>query len=368
MRADRPLGVFYNPKMSLNRDLAILFAKSHFSPWKKLRVCDMMTASGVRAVRYALECRNALKVVAADILPAAVEFARDNVRFNGLEGKITILESDADNLLQNVGQERFDIVDLDPFGSPAPFFESALRATVDQGVLAATATDMGPLSGARRAACRRKYGVEPVSTEFEKEFAVRALVASLAQAACKLGLGVSIAFSQTTDHYARVCAQVSKGNTAANSTIKMIGYLEYCKRCLNRRLKNALNRVDTKCAMCGARVCIAGPLWTDHLWQKETIVRMVNNTPTLESSQTTRIQQILLLIQEELDGPPLYYRTDALASALRIKPPGIQHLLSSLREIGFTATRTHFSTNGIRTDASIAQLANALNARLPHIA
>jgi len=165
--------------MSLNRDLAVLFSATYFPANQTLRVCDPTTASGIRAVRYALEVPNVLNVVAADRDADAVALASKTVMLNKLLDKVVIVASDANLLLLSQVNERFDIVDLDPFGSPAPFFESSLKATKDEGILAATATDMGPLSGARPAACFRKYGIHSVRTEFEKEMAVRILAGCL---------------------------------------------------------------------------------------------------------------------------------------------------------------------------------------------
>ena len=71
-RLTRRTGVFYNQRMDLNRDLAILFASSHFPTWMRIRVCDPMTGSGVRAARYVLESSNVASVLAADKDPDTV--------------------------------------------------------------------------------------------------------------------------------------------------------------------------------------------------------------------------------------------------------------------------------------------------------
>jgi len=68
-------GVFYNPRMSLNRDVAILFAQSFFTFSRPIRICDPTCASGVRAVRYALELPISPVVLAGDKDPLSVETA-----------------------------------------------------------------------------------------------------------------------------------------------------------------------------------------------------------------------------------------------------------------------------------------------------
>lgn len=353
--------VFYNPKMNLNRDLGVLFASSYFPTSRHVRVCDSMTGSGIRAIRYALECRNFRDILAADSEAEAAECARANVRRNGLEGVIQIVESDATLLLLNHTRERFDLIDIDPFGSPAPYFEAALRATSEGGVIAATATDMGPLTGARAAACYRKYGVRPLRSEFEKETAVRTLVACLATIACRLELGISIAFSHATDHYARIYASIIKGKKASNLSARSLGFLEYCPKCLRRAPRRSLEHLENVCVDCGTRSVLAGPFWLGPIWDVALVDRMIQHTPTLQSSRLSEIQKILQYISDEQTAPAFHYRTDRFAETLGIKPPALNRLLSSLQDRGFRATRTHFHPNGFRTDANIREIGETIS-------
>ena len=41
----------------------------------------------------------------------------------------------------------FDCIDLDPYGSPSIFLDSAIRSVKNGGLLLVTATDAGPLCG-----------------------------------------------------------------------------------------------------------------------------------------------------------------------------------------------------------------------------
>ncbi len=350
--------VFYNPKMSLNRDLAVLFASSCFR--RPIRICDPMTGSGVRAVRYALELPTVTGVVAADKEIETVEAGRRTVRINGLEGKISVVESDANLLLLNHLRERFDLIDLDPFGSPAPFFESAARATTDGGVIAATATDMGPLTGARSAACVRKYGIWPIRAEFEKEMAVRILAGCLAGITGRLELGIDIVFSHATDHYARIYVAIAKGKPSANQSARSIGFLEYCPSCLRRNSRNSLEAILTRCEDCGVKTKIGGPIWLGPLWDEHIVEGMIERTPILQSARLSEIQRILALINEERNAPAFYCRTDSISQRLGMKPPRMKQVLSALRGAGFQASGTHFHPNGFRTDAPTRELAAVL--------
>ena len=48
-------------------------------------------------------------------------------------------------------------VDLDPYGSPSVFLDSAVQSVVDGGMLMCTATDMAVLCGGNAEVCYSKY-------------------------------------------------------------------------------------------------------------------------------------------------------------------------------------------------------------------
>ena len=352
--------MFYNPKMNLCRDLAVLFVASYFPYGQQIRICDPMTGSGVRAARYLLEPHNVAAVLAADKDPSSVAAAKRTVMLNDLGDAATVIESDANLLMLQNLDRRFDLVDLDPFGSPVPFFESALSATVDGGILAATATDMGPLSGARPAACFRKYGIRSIRTEFEKELAVRILAGCLAGISGRIKLGITIVFAHATDHYARIYAKVKKGKAAANASTRLLGFLEYCPKCLMRSAAKSIESIQMTCEVCGSRVNVVGPIWLDALWDRNTVKNMEQRIPTLTSTRISEAQTILSRISEEINTPAFHYTTDALASALKTKPLRMAGILLALRDKGRLASRTHFNPTGFRTDASIGEISELL--------
>lgn len=349
--------VFYNPRMSLNRDLAVLFAQSFFTFSRSVNICDPTCASGVRAVRYALELPSSPVVLAGDKDPLSVETAQTIIQLNQVQDRVSVLESDANLLLLNHEDERFDLVDLDPFGSPALFFDSAVKATLDGGVLTATATDMGPLTGARATAGFRKYGVTLVKTEFEKEIAARTLAGCLAATAARIGLGVEIAFTHAVDHYVRIYAIITKGKKNANSSMKHLGFVEYCRSCLRRDSRNSLQSLCVSCESCTGRKSIIGPVWIGELWNGSVVARMTERTPLLVSNRLSEIQRLLSMIEEEAEAPPFHYRMDVLSAKLKMKPQRMQSFLGALREQGYVATRSHFDPCAFRTNATSLEIA-----------
>lgn len=45
-------------------------------------------------------------------------------------------------MYQHRNKNKFDCVDLDPYGSPSPFVDAAVQCVADGGLLMVTATDM----------------------------------------------------------------------------------------------------------------------------------------------------------------------------------------------------------------------------------
>lgn len=56
----------------------------------------------------------------------------------------------------------YDMVDLDPYGSPAQLLDAAVQSVCDGGLLAVTATDMAVLCGNNGEVCWTKYGSYPI--------------------------------------------------------------------------------------------------------------------------------------------------------------------------------------------------------------
>jgi len=196
--------VFYNPVMELNRDLAVLALQTYQIMLNhEISVCEPLAGCGVRGIRFAAEVKGVEKVLINDISEKAAQLARNNVQMNGLGGRVTVKNEDANLLLSYIGapHKRFDAIDVDPFGSPVPYLDSAVRALRNNGLLALTATDMAPLCGVHPKACIRKYGGKPLRTEYCHELAVRLLAGYLATTAAKYDISIHMLFSHSTGHY-----------------------------------------------------------------------------------------------------------------------------------------------------------------------
>lgn len=55
-------------------------------------------------------------------------------------------------------QKWYDAIDLDPYGCPSRFLDSAVQVARDGGLLLVTCTDMAILAGNSPESCYAKYG------------------------------------------------------------------------------------------------------------------------------------------------------------------------------------------------------------------
>jgi tRNA (guanine26-N2/guanine27-N2)-dimethyltransferase len=356
--------VFYNPVMELNRDIAILALKAYqHMVNREISICEPLTSSGIRALRFAAEIQGVKKVLISDINERAFHLAKHNVRLNELQDRVTLLHKDANCLLSCHGapHKRFNAVDVDPFGSPVPYLDSALRALRNRGILAVTATDLAPLCGVHSKACIRKYGGKPLRTEYCHELAVRLLAGCVATLAAKHDIGIRVVFSHCTDHYVRVYAEIGYGAKKADTSIKNLGYVLHCFNCLHRETaKDPFNKRLEKCPECGSKMDYAGPLWLERILDKQFCELMTKENTHTAFRNSGKIAKLLSLAKAEAEAPATYYVLDKISQKLALPVPSVNAMLQILRDNSFQAFLTHFSSRGIRTDAPALTVQNLL--------
>ena len=347
--------VFYNPIMELNRDISVLALQAYQRiANKEISICEPLASSGVRGVRYAAEIQGLTKVSMNDISTQAVQLAKHNVKLNRLEDKASVSHEDASCLLacHAAPHKRFDVVDLDPFGTPVPYMDSAIKALRNNGLLALTATDLAPLCGVHSKACLRKYGGKPLRTEYCHELAIRLLMGCTATMAAKHDIGIHVFFSHSSDHYIRVYAQIKFGAKIADGVLRKMGYILHCFKCLHRESANApfSTRIEN-CPECGSRMDYAGPLWLGKILDKQFCESLILENKQHAFKKSARITKLLNLTRDEADADLTYYVIDKISANISLSVPPVEMMLKLLREEGFNCVQTHFNTRGIRTNA-----------------
>ncbi len=347
--------VFYNPAMELNRDLAVLTLQTYQRKMgKEISICEPLAGCGIRSVRFAMEVEGIRKIVVNDINPQAAELAKLNMERNKLTEHVSVTNEDANLLLSRYAapRTRFDFVDVDPFGSPVPYMDSAVRASRDDGLLALTATDMAPLCGVHPKACVRKYGGKPLRTSYCHELAVRLLAGCLTMTAAKHEKGVEVILSHSTDHYVRVYTVVSHGAKQADKSVKQMGHILHCFTCLHREVsKRIFSPWRQDCIECGSKLNAAGPLWLGKIFDEEFCALMEKEVVRMNLGREKRIRRLLSLARIEAEAPITYYAVDKVCDKLNLRIPLLIKTIDELKAAGFQATPTHFNSRGIRTNA-----------------
>ena len=347
--------VFYNPTMELNRDLAVLALQVHQKLLgREVSVCEPLTGCGLRGARFAVEVEGVGRVFLNDIKPEAARLASFNAELNNVEDRVEVANEDANLFLSRnaAPRKRFDYVDVDPFGPPVPYMDSAIRALRNGGLLALTATDMAPLCGVHPRACLRKYGGQPLRTEYCHELAVRLLIGCHTMMAAKHAIGIEVMFSHSIDHYVRAYAVVDYGARVADKSVRQMGYILHCFSCFHRETVSGITSpIKHVCPSCGTKLSVAGPLWLGKIADKNFCSMMEREVEGRSLRQEKRLLKMLSLVQNEAEATVTYYRVDKICDKLNLPIPPQKKVLDNIRKAGFQAVLTHFNSRGIRTDA-----------------
>ena len=339
--------VFYNPVMSLNRDISVLVARV----LKPEKVLDALSATGIRGIRYALESP-AREVWLNDISDEAYSLMKRNVTLNFkgelyeegnrsyLRGeKLMVINRGDANRLMAENFRYFDFLDLDPFGSPMEFLDTALRSVKRRGVLAVTATDTGVLCGAYERACLKKYLARPIRGELCHEAGLRILIGTVVRYSAKYDLGVEILLAYYRDHYFRAFLRFKSGAKKAEKSLAQLGYL----------WQDEDGRFTYEKAFLPEKPKAFGPMWLGPLKDSEFMERLSKELETFEPAHK-KTRPFLELLSSELDVP-FHYDTHALARRNGLEVRKVSEVIERLENLGYRASRTHFSPTAVKTDA-----------------
>ncbi|MEM2165913.1 MAG: tRNA (guanine(10)-N(2))-dimethyltransferase [Candidatus Bathyarchaeia archaeon] len=349
--------VFYNPRMRTCRDIAVLALQSYQKlVGRDLNVSEPLAGCGVRGIRFAREVEGIRSVYINDISERAYQLAKYNVLLNNLEDKVFVSNDDANLFLGRhaAPKNRFDFIDIDPFGSPAPYLDSAIRALRDGGLLALTATDMAPLCGVYPRVALRKYGGVSLRTEYCHEIAVRLLAGCLASVAARHNIGIKVLFSHSTRHYIRLYTLVEYGAKKADEALKNMGYILHCFKCFHRETHQDIMLAghNSKCPECGSIMRATGPLWLGGIVD-ENFCRILKEN--LERENFSHIgheaRKIISMVRDEINAPITYYVIDKICDKIGIPTPPLREVILRLSSANYRALRTHFHAKGVKTDA-----------------
>lgn len=390
-----PKSVFYNPVQEFNRDLTISiiswFAATHLEESKKktfkskgvsgtstednsqalnsngapgsnstddhpglvgagirheggVKIFEGLAASGLRSIRFGLEVPGVQEIVANDFDRNAVEFIEKNITKNNLNGLVRSSYSDASSVMHQHKDpsKRFDVIDLDPYGSSAQFLDAAVQAVGEGGLLCITCTDAAVLCGNAGEACFAKYGSMSLRGKFCHEMALRILLHSIESNANRHSRYIVPLLSLSIDFYVRVFVRVYTGQKQVKMSVTKTSMVYHCTGCGSFSLQPLAIAIPTKggnhkfvpgtgppvgahCEHCSHKHQIGGPMWSapihDSSFLDVMLSRLQSGSTLYKTSE--RMVGMLSVAKEELQEVPLYYVLDDVCSVLHCSPPNM---------------------------------------------
>jgi tRNA (guanine26-N2/guanine27-N2)-dimethyltransferase len=356
---------FFNPNAKWNRDISMLVYRIQASTKYNKTFADSICGIGARGLRASVEVPKIDTVYLNDLNPIAIELAKESAKLNQVESKCLFDSNDVCKFLNFEKRDfrKFDIIDLDPFGSPSPYVDCVLRSVSNHGLISITATDTAVLCGVYPKVCFRKYYGFPIRSEYSNEIGIRLLVSFIALTASRFDLSIIPYFCHSNLHYMRVYLRVEFGNSLANSVFQKIGFLKHCQSCKHRGVEN-LREQNLICEICNKKCNLAGPLWIDSLFDSEFVRAMLGELENGESNampinEFNRLKKMIQICNNEL-AIPSYFETDTIASMAKKSSISLDKVISILSSNGYEASKTIMNDKGFKTNATSKEILNLL--------
>jgi len=338
--------VFYNPTQERNRDITVAVLRAYREREPRAETyLDAMTASGIRGARAAA---NGWTVTCTDTDTDAVALCRANLARNDIDAEV--LERDANPLLH---ETFFDVVDIDPFGTPVPFLDAAFQGT--RNLLCVTATDTAVLCGAHFEPGVRRYSAVPRNTEYHAEMGVRVLLSAIVRTGARYDVAPRPLLTHATKHYVRTYLELDRGAREANNAVDGLGHIHHCEHCLWRKaVSGLLADAPERCPNCGHGIQTAGPVWLGATCEPAFVERVAEALPD-GFGTADRSRSLLETLAAELDTPT-HYDQHRLCKRWGRPADAMTAFLGRLGAAGHRVSRTHYGGTTFKTDATVPEI------------
>ncbi|MCJ1365371.1 RNA methyltransferase tRNA(m5U54)methyltransferase [Acarospora aff. strigata] len=388
-------------------------------PWKPtFTILDALSASGLRALRYAKEIPFLTSVTANDLSKEATTSIKVNIQHNKLEDHIFAITSDARVHMYSMASQqspkqpsghygKYDVIDLDPYGTAAPFFDAAVQAVNDGGLLCVTCTDSGVFASVGHLEkTYALYGGLPWKGPQSHEAGLRLIIHAIATSAARYGLAIEPLLSLSIDFYVRIFLRVRRSpaevKLLAGKTMIVFNCDSGCGAWSTQLLARNREMKDKKgspyykhslaqgpsssehCEHCGLKTHVAGPMWAGPLHNNSFIQRILDLLPGLDGETYPTIPRIDGMLstalaetipvtdpsksvprsssQEppssfarnepfEIDHAPFFFIPSTVSKVLHCQTPSEDQWRGAIRSLGYHVTRSHAKPGSLRTDA-----------------
>ncbi len=314
-----------------------------------------MTGCGVRSLRYHLES-GADWVWANEGNPDLQVVLNTNLSQGITSGSYRITHQDAIQLFFSCAQQQdyYDLIDIDSFGAPMPFANTALWAIKLGGLLYLTSTDGRTTGGHALEKSIQVYGACARRHPAVYEQGLRLLLGCAAQQAATRGFHIEPVFSVFNGSIHRAMVRVVAGTWQHEH----YGFLAYCHGCGQFRTANWRQLGQLACHICSTAPVVSGPMWLGPLHNVTYIDQMAALATSWHWPQ--QIQRLLAVMGQEADMPPYYYPLAEIGRRGQMDIPAKQRLIegigaiSNSHESNYRASATHLDTQAIKTNAPLA--------------
>ena len=343
-----------------------------------ITILEALAASGIRSMRFGLEIPGVKNIVANDFSQDAVDMIKKNIKCNSLEKLVTPSFGDACKVMYENKDNGFDVIDLDPYGSPSIFLDSAIQAVSEGGLMCVTATDMANLCGNAPEACHSKYGSMAIRTDYCHEMAMRIVLQSINSHANRHCRYIVPLLSISADFYIRMFVRVYTGAQAMKDSVTKLALVHRCCGCGDFHLERLAEKVPTKnehfkvvpkkgsnvpnqCVHCSHAFVTTGPVWADPIHNKVFVSKVINYITENQGLFNTydRILGMLTMCEEENDHP-LYYTEDGLAKLIHGHMFKSIDLRSAILNAGYDVSASHAKMLSLKTNAPMQFLLDML--------
>jgi tRNA (guanine26-N2/guanine27-N2)-dimethyltransferase len=347
-KVSKEMEVFYNPVMKLNRDISLLLLevlgkeRKRRTEWEGFTIGSPLAGSGIRECRMLVELspETIKSIEINDYDEKAAELIKKNIvlneqRLNCDEIEVSCTEA-SKFLLDSFGH---GYIEIDPFGTPNPFLDAAVKRIQREGILAVTATDTSALSGTYEDSCRRKYWAKPMRNHLMHDVGLRILIRKVQLIGTQYEKSLIPIYSYAKDHYMRVFFLCQKqGKKVAAAVVKKHQYIHYCPICLSIKVSPTNESI-----CCGKTMTWAGPAWVGSLWDAKLAAKMAKLNARWEYGQTEN-QKFLETIAEESKLDAIgFYPFNLIRKVLKKTPRKKEELLA-LKSVA----PTHFESNSVK--------------------
>tara|TARA_B100000925_G_scaffold71473_1_gene49774 strand:+ start:639 stop:1982 length:1344 start_codon:yes stop_codon:yes gene_type:complete len=245
-------GGFLNPAMAPARTRSVLLLKDALeNNWltpaeKPIRAFDAMCSTGVRIRRWRNEIpdelQNRLRITGNDLNEFALMWAAkshqdnlpkytENIDMNfDRYGSMAQREAVSGIFFQKMDAKlamadaSYQWIDIDPFGSPVTFIDSAIQSLARTGVLEVTATDTAALTGSSLSSQKRRYDSQGIVDDYAHDDAVRVLLGLIAKVAAMHDRVMKPILALFDGHHVRVSVMIKTSKEEASAFQENIGY------------------------------------------------------------------------------------------------------------------------------------------------